>query len=361
MLPGRGSASITGSFGLSGATPFALHLNVYVAWITPLGRFGPALPAAGVRRRWHSGRMVSESPDSPVARAQTFLLTHARPLERRLAEVVLTDEARADAALAVLDILRGHRNADGGLGHALEPDARTPTSQPLAVDFALDVVVQVLDSPTGRLDEVRAACRSFADSLVHYLTSVTGEEGGVPIVLPSVAEHPRAAHWGDGRFAPGLNPTANLVTRLRRAGVSAGWLTAADAFCRDRIESLPALDGHSALNVLTYLAGAPDRAWARRHTEAVARQWERMPYFALYPSREYGVTPLEIAPRPDDPARALFPAAAVEAHLDALVAAQQPDGGWPLTWEPPGPAAELEWRGVLALRNAAVLAANGRT
>ncbi|EHR63909.1 hypothetical protein SaccyDRAFT_5115 [Saccharomonospora cyanea NA-134] len=297
---------------------------------------------------------------SGVDRARAFLLTHARPLERRLSEVVLTEVARPEAALAVLDLLRGHRNADGGLGHALEPDVRAPTSQPLAVDFALDVVEQVLDSPTGDVDEVRAACRSFARSLVPYLESVTTPDGGVPIVVDSVAEFPRAAHWGDGRFPAGLNPTAGIATRLRKAGMTAPWLDAADEFCRSRIESLTEWDGHSMLNVVTYLGGVDDRGWAARQLDVVQARLADLPHFNLYPAEKYGVTPLDVAPRPDDPGRALFPAAAVEAHLDFCEAAQTDDGGWELSWEPPGPAAELEWRGVLAVRNARLLLLNGR-
>src|SRR5262249_44348145 len=33
-----------------------------------------------------------------------------------------------------------YRNADGGFGHALEPDTRCPGSQPLAIAFALSVL-----------------------------------------------------------------------------------------------------------------------------------------------------------------------------------------------------------------------------
>ncbi len=44
-------------------------------------------------------------------------------------------------------------------------------------------------------------------------------------------------------------------------------------------------------------------------------------------------------------ARVYFTDDLMEAHLDELTSRQQPDGGWPLAWEPPGPGAALEWRG----------------
>jgi hypothetical protein len=39
---------------------------------------------------------------------------------------------------------------------------------------------------------------------------------------------------------------------------------------------------------------------------------------------------------------------------------QQADGGWAITWEPPGAAAALEYRGVETIRALRVLAAYGR-
>jgi hypothetical protein len=50
----------------------------------------------------------------------------------------------------------------------------------------------------------------------------------------------------------------------------------------------------------------------------------------------------------------------IDGHLDRLQRDQQPDGGWAITWEPPGAAATLEYRGVETLRALRVLAAYGR-
>ena len=49
----------------------------------------------------------------------------------------------------------------------------------------------------------------------------------------------------------------------------------------------------------------------------------------------------------------------VEGHLDRLAHDQQPDGGWPLTWEPPSTASTLEYRGIETLRALRVLSAYG--
>ena len=50
----------------------------------------------------------------------------------------------------------------------------------------------------------------------------------------------------------------------------------------------------------------------------------------------------------------------IDAHLDALASCQQDDGGWPIAWTPPSPAAEFEWRGRWTLEALLCLRAYGR-
>jgi hypothetical protein len=83
-------------------------------------------------------------------------------------------------------------------------------------------------------------------------------------------------------------------------------------------------------------------------------------YFLADPDDpSYGLTPLEFAPSPQSPWRALFDDDAIAAHLARLAANQQHDGGWEVAWEPPSEAARLEWRGILTVTNLRVLRAYG--
>lgn len=58
----------------------------------------------------------------------------------------------------------------------------------------------------------------------------------------------------------------------------------------------------------------------------------------------YGLTPLHVAPIPDSTWRGLFDDTLIDRHLDRLASDQQADGGWSITWEPPG-AASMLWNG----------------
>jgi hypothetical protein len=69
--------------------------------------------------------------------------------------------------------------------------------------------------------------------------------------------------------------------------------------------------------------------------------------------------PLDFAPFPGGPARSLFGAEVIDAELDRLARAQQPDGGWPVGFASYSPAATLEWRGHNTVHALVVLRANG--
>jgi hypothetical protein len=104
------------------------------------------------------------------------------------------------------------------------------------------------------------------------------------------------------------------------------------------------------------IAGAVDGISSKLADQVGSLNW-----FRLDPAAPgYGVTPLHFAPTPKSPWLDLFDPSVVEAHLDALEAAQADDGGWPIAWEALSPAAEAECRGVETLRALRLLRAFGR-
>jgi hypothetical protein len=288
--------------------------------------------------------------DEMLTAGHRFLLAHARLLERRLFDTCFLGAP----ATGVMDALRGYQNDDGGFGHALEPDTRVAASLPIYIETAFGAMVSA-----GAVDRpmvVRAA--DFLDRTA----AEAGSGGAVPLAFPVIESAPRAAHWSDWTYRPGLNPTAGLVGRLHQFGVDHPWTARGTAYCWAALEAvgLPA-EAHELSEVLIFLAQTPERGRAAEYIDALAGHLATVNMLHLDPDAPgYGLTPLQLAPEPGSPWRALFTDAQIDAHLDHLQGAQQADGGWPITWEPPDGAAALEWRGVVTLEALRTLASYGR-
>ena len=276
-----------------------------------------------------------------LAAAEQFVLREARLLDRRRFAFL----HRGGSADAVVAALVAHRNGDGGFGNALESDIRGNASQTVPVERAFEL-----------LDEVDRFDAELVASACDWLSSVTTDAGGVPFVLPTVVDGPHAPWWEPANVEANLNPTAGIAGVLHKRGIDHAWLDSATEFCwTDLEQGVDGLGPDDAISVLTFLEHVHDRERAAAVFDALG---ERIlgDLVALDPNAEgYVKTPLDFAPRPDSPARGLFDDTTIDTHLDALATKQQDDGGWPITWEPPGAAAVSEWRGVVTLKALAVL------
>jgi hypothetical protein len=284
------------------------------------------------------------------AAGDTFLLNHARLLERRLFATCFLGQP----ATHVIDALRGYQNDDGGFGHALEPDKRCPASLPIDVETAFQALAT---AGTVDPDMVNRACDFLARTAAN-----AGAGGGVPLAFPVIEGFPRAVHWSEWTYEPGLNPTAGLVGLLYQLDVDHPWREAGAAYCWGKLESgeLPG-DGHALSETMIFLEHVPDRERADRIAATLAANLAGIAMFHLDPeAAEYGVTPLAIAPRADSRWRSLFTEEQINGHLDSLSKAQQADGGWPISWEPPSEGALCEWRGVVTLGALRTLTSYGR-
>lgn len=288
--------------------------------------------------------------DDAFAAADRFLLSQARLLERRLFATCFLDQSPD----SVVDALRGYQNDDGGFGHGLEPDKRCPASLPIDVEVALQAL-----ATAGAADHemIARAC----DFLARIADA--GDAGGaVPLAFPVIESFPRAAHWTDWTYQPGLNPTAGLVGLLYRLGVDHPWREEGAAYCWRQLGSGHRIgDAHELSEVFVFLEHVPDRDRADRHAAALAATLADVAMFHLDPASEgYGLTPLHLAPEPGSRWRRLFTDAQIDGHLDKLLGSQQPDGGWPVSWEPPSEASLLEWRGIVTLQALRTLTAYDR-
>jgi hypothetical protein len=284
-----------------------------------------------------------------VNQAKGFLWNNGRLLERRRF-AALFEGGSAQAALAAL---LAYQNEDGGFGNALEPDKRCTDSQPVDQELGLAILDEISDK-VGWDDRV-------AQRVCDFLAGITTDEGGVPFVLPSVASAPRAPWWNAAGDPPAsINPTAGIAGLLFKHGVQHPWLERATAFVWRKIEQLTAKEPHDLKCALTFLAHVPDRARAEREFKRLAELMMQTGVVALDPGASgYVFKPLEFAPEPGSLCRPLFGDDVIAAHLDALAARQQADGGWPITWPPVSPACELEYRGIVTLDALKTLRAYG--
>lgn len=285
--------------------------------------------------------------DNTFDRARQFVIGEGRLLEQRLFETVFEDGPPE----AVIDALRGFQNADGGFGHGLEPDKRCPASLPIDVEIALQAMVTAGASDPAM---VARAC--------DWLASVATPDGSVAASFPVMEGYPRASHWTDWTYTPGINPTAGLAGRLHALKVEHPFVDRASEWCWRAVEGDGDWgDAHAVEEVAVFLEHAPDRVRAEAAAARVPERLASAQWFKLdAASPEYGVTPLHFAPTPASPWRSLFADDVIAAHLDRLAADQQPDGGWPIAWEPPSRASTMEWRAIETLRAVRTLAAYGR-
>lgn len=288
--------------------------------------------------------------DNAFTAGEKFLSRQGRLVERRLFATCFLGAP----ATGVIDALRGYQNADGGFGHGLEPDKRCPASLPIDVEVALGTM-----SKAGTSDQemVHRAC--------DYLARVAAEadaDGAVPPAFPVIEAFPRAAHWAEWTYVPGVNPTAGIAGLLYSLGVEHPWLTRATEYCWKKLESADVLDEmHTFSEALVFLEHVPDRQRADRCAADLASRISEVPGLHLDPGATgYGLSPLHFAPMATSRWRGWFTPGQLDAHLDRLEKKQEPDGGWTISWEPPSEASTLEWRGMVTLDALRTLTSYGR-
>jgi hypothetical protein len=270
------------------------------------------------------------------AGARELVYRSGRVLERRLFARLFEGGGDEGVVAAVL----AYSNEDGGFGNGLEPDKLAPDSQPLDVQFALET-----------LSHASAGKAQIGERACEFLIGIADERGFVPIVLPSVADYPRAAHWGDGNFPATISPAVAIAGYLHELGVTHPWLKRVTGTCFESIEQEPPKDAHQIHDGLVFAKHAPG---GERLLSQLAEALPRADYFRGDPQDEsYGLPPTRFP-------RDWFDDDLYEAHLERLEGEQEDDGGWPIAWEPPGPASTAAWRAIVTIEALRTLDANGR-
>ena len=231
--------------------------------------------------------------DEAFARARTFIFTQARLLERLLFAV----QFEQAAPRTVGQLVAAYQNADGGLGHALEPDLRSPLSQPLFIEIGLQAL-----QAAGWKD------KALASTFCSFLEKMSDERGLVPPIFPNALESPHASHWS-GPQPPSINPTASICGLLIKQGVQHPWLSRATATCCDLLLTQPPDEAHGLTCAAILAEHLPDQQLGDRIEAMLGAQLKTARFFiAEAPVRDYGLTPLHFAPSPESRWRNLFTA-----------------------------------------------------
>lgn len=276
--------------------------------------------------------------------ARQFIESNARVLERHQLAVLLD----GGPVEPVLTALKAYHNADGGFGHALEPDVRCPGSQPSAALSALDV-----------LAGLEATRDPMVTAVADWIASIAHPDGGVPTVLPSADGHPHAP-W----MKP--NPEAGFLTyalagKLCRLGVRHPWLEKATTWCWNQIDAIEEPRGYTVLFALQFLDAVPDPARAAAAVERFRSAIRDDGTVAVEGGVENEhLKPLYLSPRPGTPSRALVSNEIISADLDRLEGEQLDDGGWDFDFLHFSLGQTVEWRGMVTLGAIQTLREHGR-
>jgi hypothetical protein len=282
--------------------------------------------------------------------AITFVTTHARTLDRRRLSHLLGDGSAAEVVAA----LDAYRNPDGGYGWALEPDLRSSTSQPVAAMHALEVLAEV-PFPAGH-----------GRSLCDWLAAHSLPDGGMPFALPYLDTAGSAPHWsGADATTSSLQMTTQLAAQAHRLArhdqdvAGHPWLAAATSYCLDAIDQIDTELHPYELMFATHFLDAVGSAEALTLLERLTPLVRADGPTPVTGGADGEVLhPLDFTPHPDAPSRAFFDPDAIAADLTRKAAAQQPDGGWLVTFAAFSPAAALEWRGYATVQAITVLREN---
>ena len=287
--------------------------------------------------------------DIDLDAAVSFVAGHARLLDRRRLLLFLGRDD-ASGTLAALD---AYRNADGGYGWSIEPDLRSPESQPTGAMHAFEV-----------LAEVGMAGHQRAVELCDWLHEHTLPDGGLPFVVPLGDASASAPWWVSGdpttstlQMTAQVAAQAHRVAQHNEAVAGHPWLEVATAWCIEAIRNLDAPHAYELLFAVRFLDAASDAV--PEALDLLAGLKGRFPASGVVAveggSGHEVLNPVQFAPVPDRPAHSLFTPEVIAADLQRLAGLQQADGGWVVDFASCSPAAALEWRGYATVEAVMVL------
>lgn len=294
--------------------------------------------------------------------AVAYLRNEARPLERALYEYHFESGSRT----GVLAALAAYQNTDGGFGHALDPDLRTPASSVLVTTIAFAILREI-----GATEDTPG----LPAALTYLMDSYDVARERWPIVPPEVENAPHAPWWtyADTEETFGhfwANPRASVVSYLwqfRKLVPSPFVESALESVFNEFMGHPQHMEMHDLACFIDLLEtpGLPEETY-QGLLDKLLRALPRT--VALDPEQwdAYNLKPIDVARSPDSPLAAAFDPAVLETNLDYEIERRPADGVWRPAWSwdfvdaDAWAAAEQEYKGILTLRKLKTLRAFGR-
>jgi hypothetical protein len=281
-------------------------------------------------------------PIDPTA-AENFVWSAARLVDRHRYSLLF----KGGSPEPVIEALRGYRNPDGGFGHALEPDLRSPESQPAPTLYALEI-----------LGEAGAMDGDLARGARAWTAQISDADGAVPAALPGFEDYPHAPWWS---AEPASMLTFALAAVSHAAGVTGDeWLDRATAWCWHSIDTGEQPGGYWLKHACAFLDAVPDEDRARAAVASLATRVDPAAIAPVGGTEGETLRPLDLSPHPGSRSRGLVGDTEIEAHLDLVESQQEQDGGWMFDWRAWSPAQTTDWRGNVTIRALTWLRDHGR-
>ena len=295
-------------------------------------------------------------------KAKSYLFSNCRPLDQSIFKYFFEDDSKE----VVLSELEKFQNSDGGFGHAIEPDLRTPDSSAIATSQAFK---------TLRLIEADANHPMVKKAVGYLIDSFNSNNNVWEIIPESAKDSPHAFWWSYegikerfGNFE--INPTVALAGHLQNFCdiVPDKFLQDILEISRQRLASLT-VDG-GFYDLLCYIDLATAKNLSTQDITHLVSKLKPMIRAAVTTDTskwgEHALAPLTVVSSKNSPLIDTIETNLIDKNLDFDIENQQEDGSWavPWSWEAAYPEAwkqaEKDWKGHFIVHKLLSLKSFGR-
>jgi hypothetical protein len=244
-----------------------------------------------------------------IDKAREFVFSNGTLWERALFSYLFDD----GPIERVHQCLLCYKNEDGGWGHGLEHDIKSPVSHPLALEFLL-TIFRDTGIPAGNI----------LDGTVEWVERNRKEDGSLENP-DKLLDYPHAPWWSEGGQTAPDSITGNLI---KLDVCSEELAQSTDRWVRENmtIDTIQQNDWlFMAYHAHDYFMNIPETPETKPLKEATieniikcAEQTELKKMFPLF----------HFAPAPDTELAKALPDELIEKVLDYLASSQREDGGW---------------------------------